>query len=117
MRPARCCRHAVSAGSPAELAAIDIEISILTLPERLVYESPEDLLSKLRPRIDGVVLRVGANQSTYLPQVWEQLPDKESFMNHLAEKAGLAATGWRSASAEVLIYQVEAFQEAKENDE
>ena len=98
----------------AELAAIDIEISILTLPERVEYQSPEELLAKLRPGIDGVVLRVGRRGSTYLPQVWEQLPDKESFMGHLAEKAGLATTDWKLADAEVLVYQVEAFQEKNE---
>jgi len=97
-----------------ELGQIDIEISILTLPERLEFKSPEDLLAKLRPKTDGVVLRVGRRQATYLPQVWEQLPDKESFMGHLAEKAGLAATDWKRPEAEVLVYQVEAFQEKEE---
>lgn len=97
-----------------ELDQIDLEISILTLPERLAFHSPEDLLDKLRPKIDGVVLRVGRRQSTYLPQVWEQLPDRESFLNHLAEKAGLAATDWKRPEAEVLVYQVEAFQEKEE---
>jgi hypothetical protein len=96
---------------PTELAAIDIEISILTVPEPLEFQSPEELLAKLRPHVDGVVLRVGRHGSTYLPQVWEQLPDKESFMSHLAEKAGLAAAGWKVPDAEVLVYQVEAFHE------
>ena len=97
MRPVpRCTTRASRLSRPAELAAIDIEISILTLPERLEFKSPEELLAKLRPHVDGVVLRVGRHGSTYLPQVWEQLPDKESFLSHLAEKAGLAATDWKS---------------------
>ena len=60
-----------------------------------------------------MVLRVGRRRSTYLPQVWEQLPDKESFLGHLAEKAGLAATDWQRADAEILVYQVEAFHEPR----
>ena len=97
-----------------ELGEIDIEISILTLPERLAFKSPEDLLAKLRPKIDGVVLRVDRRQATYLPQVWEQLPDKESFLGHLAQKAGLSAGDWKRPEAEVLVYQVEAFHEREE---
>jgi AmmeMemoRadiSam system protein A len=97
-----------------ELGEIDIEVSILTLPEHLESKSPEDLLAKLRPKIDGVVLRVGRRQATYLPQVWEQLPEKESFLSHLAEKAGLNAADWKRPEAEVLVYQVEAFHEKEE---
>ena len=98
---------------PSELARIHVEISVLTVPAPLKFRSPEELLAKLRPHVDGVVLQVGRGQATYLPQVWEQLPEKESFMSHLAEKAGLAADAWRSPAATVLVYQVEAFEEAK----
>ena len=52
-----------------------------------------------------------ATAATYLPQVWEQLPDKQAFMNELAEKAGLSDDAWRLPGAEVLTYQVEAFKE------
>lgn len=97
-----------------ELDQIEIEVSILTLPERLDLKSPVELLGRLRPKTDGVVLRVGRRQATYLPQVWEQLPDKESFLAHLAEKAGLPDTGWKDPEAEVLVYQVEAFHEREE---
>jgi len=97
-----------------ELKDIEIEISVLTIPRRLEFKSPEDLLQKLRPGIDGVVLRMGMRQATFLPQVWEQLPDKEDFLNHLAQKAGMNASAWREPGTSVLIYQVEAFKE-KEN--
>jgi len=96
---------------PDELKDVHVEISVLSVPKELRYDSPEDLLAKLRPGLDGVVLRVGSRQSTYLPQVWEQLPDKTDFMNHLAEKAGLAPDDWRQKDAAILIYQVEAFEE------
>jgi len=97
--------------SPQELERTDIEISILTLPERLQFKSPEELLGRLRPGVDGVVLRVGQQQATYLPQVWEQLPDKQAFMSHLAEKAGLGPSEWKRPEAVVLVYQVEKFEE------
>lgn len=94
-----------------ELDQIEIEISVLTVPQRLDFSSPEDLLKKLRPRVDGVVLRVGSREATFLPQVWEQLPDKEEFLAHLATKARLPSDAWRSPEAMVLTYQVEAFKE------
>lgn len=97
--------------TPEELDAIRIELSILTLPQPLRHQSPEDLLAKLRPGIDGVVLRVGNRQATYLPQVWEQLPDKEAFLSHLAEKADLAPADWKNPQAVVLTYQVQKFEE------
>ena len=85
-------------------------MSVLTVPKQLAFTSPQDLLGKLRPGVDGVVLRVG-DAATYLPQVWEQLPDKQVFMNELAEKAGLDPAAWRQPGAMVLTYQVEAFKE------
>ena len=95
-----------------ELDRIHIEVSVLTVPAPLKYASPDELLAKLRAGVDGVVLQVGRAQSTYLPQVWEQIPDKEAFMCTLAEKAGLAPDAWRDPRAVVLVYQVEAFGES-----
>jgi AmmeMemoRadiSam system protein B/AmmeMemoRadiSam system protein A len=94
-----------------ELKEIEIEISVLTVPKALAFASPDDLLAKLRPGVDGVVLHVDDGQATYLPQVWEQLPDKRQFMNELAKKAGLPAYAWRKPGATVMTYQVEAFKE------
>ena len=94
-----------------ELKEIEIEVSVLTIPRPLEFESPEDLLEKLRPQVDGVVLRVGRSRATYLPQVWEQIPAKREFLGHLAEKAGLEADAWRKPEARVLTYQVEALHE------
>ena len=86
-------------------------MSVLTVPKQLAFTSPQDLLGKLRPGVDGVVLRVGEQVATYLPQVWEQLPDKQVFMNELAEKAGLDPAAWTQPGAMVLTYQAEAFKE------
>ena len=94
-----------------ELDEIRIEISRLTQPCNLSYEDPEDLIAKLRPRIDGVILRYQTRRATFLPQVWEQLPSPELFLNRLCVKMGLDQSVWRSAKLQVETYQVEKFQE------
>ncbi len=96
-----------------ELDNIEIEISVLTVPQPLDFDSPEDLLRKLRPHVDGVVLLLGRRRPTYLPQVWEQIPDKEAFLNNLSQKGGMPAKAWRSPGTGVLTYQVEAFKESE----
>lgn len=97
--------------SPEEWDRVSVEVSILTDPKPLPYEGPEDLLQKLRAGVDGVIIRKGRHQSTFLPQVWEQLPDKEAFLTHLCLKAGLEGDAWRKEPLEVLTYQVQAFEE------
>jgi AmmeMemoRadiSam system protein A len=94
-----------------ELSKIDIEVSRLTHPVLLEYTTPEDLLSKLRPGIDGVVLRDGARRATFLPQVWEKLPDPADFLDNLCYKMGAAPDLWRKKHLDVLVYQVEEFHE------
>ena len=96
-----------------EASGLRIEISVLSALEPLRFDSPEDLLAKLRPNRDGVVLRIGGAGATFLPQVWEQLPDKAEFLSHLSEKAGCAPSAWRGKDVTVSIYHVEAFHEAK----
>jgi AmmeMemoRadiSam system protein A len=95
-----------------EVGQIHVEVSVLTLPQQLKSKSPEDLLAKLRPGIDGVVLRVGVKQGLFLPQVWEQIPDKEQFLGEIAEqKAQLPRLAWKRPEAKILVFQVEAFEE------
>jgi len=98
---------------PDEVNKIKIEISVLTVPQPLTFSSPADLLDKLEPGEDGVVLRIGPATATFLPQVWEQLPDKVQFLNNLSEKAGCAPNDWRGANVSVSIYHVEAFDESQ----
>lgn len=90
---------------------IKIEISILTDPKPLPYSDANDLLKKLRPGIDGVIIKKGFYQATFLPQVWEQLPDKKEFLTHLSLKAGLEGDAWKEGDLEVSTYQVQAFEE------
>lgn len=95
----------------AELNGIHLEVSRLTAPVPLDYKSPEDLLAKLRPGVDGVLLRDGDRRATFLPQVWEKLPSPEDFLDNLCHKMGAAPNLWRHKHLDVSTYQVEEFHE------
>jgi len=94
-----------------ELGRIIIEISVLGRPRELRFDGPEDLLAKLRPGIDGVILTTPSGTSTYLPQVWEQLPAPETFLTELCRKQGAPGDCWRSGLTKVETYEVEHFSE------
>ena len=94
-----------------ELDKIEIEISRLTVPVPLEFNSPEELLARLKPGVHGVILQRGWHRSTFLPQVWDQLPDKVQFLEHLCRKAGLAGNCWKEKDLSVKIYEVEHFSE------
>ncbi|MCB2184634.1 MAG: AmmeMemoRadiSam system protein A [Desulfobulbaceae bacterium] len=94
-----------------EFLQLDIELSILTDPQPLDYEDGADLVAKLRPGIDGVILRDGMSSATFLPQVWDQLSRTEDFLTHLCLKAGIASDAWKTRKLEVLTYQVQHFSE------
>jgi len=94
-----------------EWQRVHIEISILTDPKPLSYSDGDDLLKQLRPGIDGVIIKKGYRQATFLPQVWDQLPRKEEFLTHLCLKAGLNDNEWKKGHLEVSTYQVQAFEE------
>ena len=95
----------------AEWEKVKIEISILSEPQPCSYADATDLLNKLRPGTDGVIIKKGHAQATFLPQVWEQLPDQEEFLTHLCAKAGLDGHAWKGDRLEVSTYQVQAFEE------
>ncbi len=99
----------------AELAEIDIEISVLSVPQPLTWKDPEELAGKLRPGIDGVILRSGRRGATFLPQVWGQIPDPEQFLGQLCRKAGLTEDAWRRPEVQIFIYQVESCREGKDD--
>lgn len=95
-----------------ELPEIIIEVSILTRPEDIVYADYRDLISKLRPGIDGVIIRKRYHTATFLPQVWMQLEDPEAFLSQLCMKAGLSSGEWKTGTLDVSKYQVQLFEEA-----
>jgi len=94
-----------------ELDSIQIEISILSVPKKLDYNSPEDLLKRLNQNVDGVYLNFGRRSSTFLPQVWEKIPNKEDFLDQLCLKAWLPPGSWKNKNCEIYTYQVENFSE------
>lgn len=100
--------------SAEELSNIDIEISVLSLPEILSFKDENDLKRQLIPSVHGVILSRGWKRATFLPQVWKQLPDKELFLQQLCLKAGLESDCWRKPGIEVRVYQVEFFSDTSE---
>jgi AmmeMemoRadiSam system protein A len=96
---------------PAELPQIRIEVSRLTPPVSLDYKTPEELLSRLRPFVDGVILADGLHRATFLPQVWEKIPDPVEFLENLCYKMGADANLWRRKHLNAWRYQVEEFHE------
>jgi AmmeMemoRadiSam system protein A len=96
---------------PAELGEIEIEVSRLTVPVPLEYATPEDLLAKLHPHVDGIVLRDGSRRATFLPQVWEKIPDAPDFLDNLCYKMGASPDTWRRKHLTVLVYHVDEFRE------
>lgn len=97
--------------SEDELSRIQIEVSRLTRPVPLEYTDANDLISKLRPHVDGVILRDGFHRATFLPQVWEKIPDPSKFLDNLCYKMGVSDNLWRNKHLDVLVYQVEEFHE------
>jgi AmmeMemoRadiSam system protein A len=97
--------------SQSELSRIQLEVSRLTAPHPLEYSSSDDLLKKLRPHVDGVILKDGYRRATFLPQVWEKIPDPVEFLEQLCQKMGSSPNAWRKSSLQVLVYQVEEFKE------
>ncbi len=94
-----------------ELGETSIEVSILTQPQRLDYTDPDELIGKIRPGIDGVIVEKEIHRATFLPQVWDQLKDPRLFLAHLCMKAGLSSEEWKSGELKVFTYQVQLFEE------
>lgn len=80
-----------------EVDLLKIDISVIGTAEKIDFASEADLIEQLRPGVDGLILEYGYNRGTFLPSVWEQLPDKKEFLNHLKAKAGLSQSWWDSA--------------------
>jgi|YelNatPaOPRAMG01_1025707.scaffolds.fasta_scaffold24494_5 AmmeMemoRadiSam system protein A len=94
-----------------ELHQVKISISVLTEPKELPVKSPEELLEKLIPNKHGLILEQGIARATFLPSVWEEIPDKNEFLRHLSIKAGLGPDGWRRSGTRFFIYETIEFSE------
>ena len=95
-----------------ELEATEVEVSLLSPMQPMTFAGEAEALAQLRPGIDGVVLSFGAQRGTFLPQVWEQLPETRDFMAQLKRKAGLPADFWH-AELRLLRYTVSKYKEGE----
>ena len=94
-----------------EFSKVKISISVLSKPEHFPVKGPGDLLEKLVPGKHGLILEKGINRATFLPCVWDELPEKEKFLSHLSMKAGLAPDGWKDPEVKFYVYGAEEFSE------
>lgn len=94
-----------------ELLKTRVEVSLLTPAESMLFRDENDALAQLRPHLDGVIFTAGRHRSTFLPQVWEQLPEPAEFMAHLKQKAGLPASYW-GPEVKLERYTVSKWKEA-----
>lgn len=95
-----------------EFAEVVIDVSVLSKPEPISFSSEQDARAQLRRGLDGVILEHGVHRATYLPQVWAQLPDPQSFIDNLKEKAGLPDDFW-SEDIKLWRYTVQKFKEGE----
>jgi len=95
-----------------ELPKIKISISFLTPPEKFPVKDEKDLLERLVPEKHGLIIHKGYARATFLPVVWEQLPDKREFLAHLCMKAGLGPDEWKDTkSMKFFVYEAQEFGE------
>ena len=95
-----------------ELQLINIEISRLTPVQLVDYSTPDNLVSKIRVNVDGVLIKASGRRATFLPQVWEKVPDPEQFLSQLCVKMGAPPDLWRGRRVQIYTYQVENIKEA-----
>jgi AmmeMemoRadiSam system protein A len=96
----------------AERDRVEIHISVLTPAEAIDFVSEQDLTAKIRPSVDGLILVDGRHRGTFLPSVWESLPDPHDFLTHLKLKAGLPPNHW-SETLQVYRYETESFSDTR----
>ncbi len=94
-----------------ELDTVSVSVSVLSPPVRLVYHDAHELVDRLQPHRDGVILQRGRARATFLPQVWGQIPQPESFLSALCRKAGLQPDTWQRENLVIHTYAVQYFDE------
>lgn len=97
--------------SEKELDKIIVEVSVLSEPELIKAKNPEDLLEKIRPHKDGLILKHGCFSGLFLPQVWEQIPNKRDFLDNLCLKAGLPLGYWKLPESRIYRFSATIFKE------
>jgi AmmeMemoRadiSam system protein A len=95
-----------------EFEVTSVEVSLLTPAVALSFRDEADFMVQLRPGIDGIVFQYGRHRSTFLPQVWESLPDSVQFMQQLKRKAGLPPNFWHE-TVSISRYEVTKWKEGR----
>jgi uncharacterized protein, PH0010 family len=99
-----------------ELDNCTLEVTILTVPQKIVYDGPQDLLSKIEIGRDGLILELKGRRGLLLPQVAPEWGwDTEEFLQHLSNKAGLPTDAWKHPDANIESFQGEIFSETSPN--
>ena len=93
----------------SEMGKMKININVLSDPKEISYENNNDLIKKIKGK--GVILSFGYHKATFLPSVWDQLPEAEEFLGHLCMKAGLDMDEWKKGALKVQVYQSEEWGE------
>lgn len=116
------CHNAAAAGTrdprfaplvAEQLGQVQLEVTVLGAALEMVFLDEADVLAQLRPGIDGVVLHYGAKNATFLPQVWDSLPQPADFLNQLKLKAGWSADFWHP-EIKISRYSVQKWSETPE---
>jgi hypothetical protein len=94
-----------------ELKDVVIEVSVLSKPKKIEVKKPEEYLKRIEPHKDGLIIKKDLRSGLFLPQVWEQLPNKKVFLANLCLKAGMMANEWMSEGAILYRFQVEKIRE------
>ncbi len=98
----------------SELNTLHIHISVLSPPEKIFFDSEQNLLEQIQVGVDGIILSDQGHRATFLPSVWESLPDKSVFLSELKRKAGLSSNHW-SDTVQVERYATFSFGEDVQN--
>ena len=96
----------------SEFEITRVEVSLLTAPEPMAFRDEADFMAQLRPGVDGIVFQYGRHRSTFLPQVWESLPEPNQFMQQLKRKAGLPPNFWHE-EVSISRYEVTKWKEGR----
>ncbi|WP_456402374.1 AmmeMemoRadiSam system protein A [Persephonella sp.] len=94
-----------------ELPEVKFKVSVLSFPEELHFKDPYDLVNKVEPFKDGLILKYEDYQGTFLPDVWKQIPDKQLFLSNLCAKAGMPPDCWLKYPIKVFRYRTKTFSE------
>ena len=95
----------------AEWPQCRVEVSLLSTPKPVRFADDADLLGQIAAGEDGLIIEADGKRGTFLPQVWDKIPDPVKFLNLLCSKMGMDESAWRTKHLDVLTYQVDEFHE------